>query len=99
MRPDISYELATARIADLHRQTQRDALARAATRVPSSAPQHDRNRTLVSLRRAGRPRRFGQQLWTLLHAQALLDGPAAVAGSTSLIEDNYQRFAARRKSR
>ena len=32
---------------------------------------------IARLRRKGRPRRFTEQLWTLLHAQALLDGPAA----------------------
>jgi hypothetical protein len=77
MYPTVNYELATARIADLHRQTQRDALARAAAHVPSGTPQPGRNRILVSLRR-GRQRRFGTQLWVLLHAQALLDGPAAL---------------------
>lgn len=99
MHPAISYELATARIADLHSQAQRDALARAAAPMPSSAPQPGRNRVLVSLRRAVRQRRFGEQLWTVLHAQALLNGPAAAAGSTDVIEDSYRRFAARRESR
>ena len=75
MHPAISYELATARIADLRRQAQRDALARAAARVPSSAPQPDRDPIPVRLRRAARQRRFEGQLWTLLHAQVLLDGP------------------------
>jgi hypothetical protein len=60
MHPVISYELATARIADLHRQAQRDA-------------RPGRRRIAVSFRRVGRQRRFGQQLWALLHAQALLD--------------------------
>jgi len=45
MHPAISYELATARIADLRRQAQRG---------------------------------FGQQLWTLLRTQVLLDGPAGI---------------------
>ena len=99
MHPSISYQLATARIADLRRQAQRDALARATTRVPPSAPQPDRSRLPVSLRRTVRQRRFGKQLRTLLHAQVLLDGPAAAAGSTSLREGSYRRFAARRKSR
>ena len=89
MHPAISYELATARIADLRRQAQRDALTCAATPVPSSAPQPGRNRTPVGLRGAGRPRRFGKQLWTLLHPQVLLDGPAAAAGSPRLIEGSY----------
>lgn len=99
MHPAISYELATARIAGLHRQAQRDALARAAARAPSSAPQPGRQRIPVSPRRAVRQGRFGKQLWTLLHAQVLLDGPAAGAVSTSLTEDGYRRVAAGRKSR
>jgi hypothetical protein len=73
MRPATSYELATPRIAHLRGQAQRDALTRAATRVPSSTPQPGSNRIPISLRRIGRPR-FGTRLWTLLHAQALLDG-------------------------
>jgi hypothetical protein len=99
MHPAISYELATARIADLRRQSQHDALAGAAAPVPSSASQPARNRIPVRLRRAGRPRRFGQQVWTLLRAQVLLDGPAAAAGSPRLTEVSYRQFAARRESR
>jgi hypothetical protein len=98
MHPAISYGLATARIVDLRRGAQRDALARAATHEPSSAPQPGRNRIPVSLRRVGRRRRFGVQLWTLLHAQALFHGPATAAGNTSFIEDDYRRFAARRET-
>jgi hypothetical protein len=78
MHPSISHELAMARIADLHRQAQHDPRARAATREPSKAPQPGRHRIAVSLRRAVRQRRFGLQLWSLLHAQVLLDGPAPV---------------------
>ena len=99
MHPSISYQLATARIADLRRQAQSDALVRATTRMPPSAPQPDRSRIPVNLRRAARQRRFGRQLRTLLHAQLLLDGLAAAAGGTSLREGSYRRFAARRKSR
>ncbi len=77
MHPTITYELALARTADLRRQAQHDARARAAAHVPSHAPRHGRHRLAARLRRAGRQRRFGQQLWTLLHAQVLLDGPAA----------------------
>jgi hypothetical protein len=88
MHPSIGHELAMVRIADLRRQAQRGALARAATRVASSAPQPGRHRITVSLRRAVRQRRFGKQLWTLLPAQVLLDGPAAAAGGTSLREGN-----------
>lgn len=43
MHPAISYELATARIADLRHQAQRDALARAVTHLSWSAPQSGRN--------------------------------------------------------
>ena len=78
MHPLIGYEVATARIADLRRQAHHDALARAAANVPSRAPLPGRYPIAVSRRRVGRPRRFGMQLWTLLHAQALLDGPATV---------------------
>jgi hypothetical protein len=99
MHPAISYELATARIADLRRQAQRDALAGTAAPVPSSASQPARNRIPVGLHHAGHPRRFGQQLWTLLRGQVLLDGPAAAAGSPRLTEGSYRQFAARRESR
>jgi len=33
MHPELHYQLAQARVADLHRQAQRDALARAARRA------------------------------------------------------------------
>jgi hypothetical protein len=78
MHPLIGYEVVTARIADLRRQAHHDALARAAAHVPSGAPLPGRHPIAVSRRRVGRPRRFGMQLWTLLHAQALLDRPATV---------------------
>lgn len=78
MHPVIGYELATARIADFRRQAQHDARARAAAHGPASTPQPGRHRTAVSLRRIGRPRRFWQQPWALLHAQAMLDGPATL---------------------
>jgi len=99
MHPLISHELATARIADLRRQARRDVLARAASGVPSMTQRADRNRILVSPRRPVWQRRFGKQLWTLLHAQVLLGDPAAAAASTSLIEDDHQRLATGRKSR
>lgn len=78
MHPAISYELATTRIADLRRQAQRDTLARAAARVPSSTPRPGSNPIPASLRSTGRQRQFGQRLWTLLHAQHLLDSPATL---------------------
>lgn len=85
--------LGQARLADLHAQAHRAALARAATRVAPGAPQPGRHRIPVSLRRALRQCRFGDQLWTLLHAQVLLDGPAA-SGCTSLTENSCRRVAA-----
>ncbi len=77
MHPANSSELATARITHLRREARRDALTRAAAGAPSSTPQPGRSRIPVSGRRIGRPRRLGTRLWALLHAQALLDGPAA----------------------
>jgi hypothetical protein len=38
MYPASSYELAKTRVADLHRQAQRDALARAARRARRARP-------------------------------------------------------------
>jgi len=76
MHPVISHQLAAARIADLRRQAQGAALARAAAHLPSRAPQPGGHGIAVSLRRRRGRRRFGQQLSTLLHAQVLLDGPA-----------------------
>jgi len=76
MHPAISYELATARIAGLRRQAQRDAVSHA-TRVLSSTPLPGRNQISASRRRIGRPRRLGTRLWALLHAQVLLEGSDA----------------------
>ena len=76
MHPTISHELAMARNADLRSQARRGAWARAAAHSSSSGPPPGRNRSPASLRRMGRPRRLGTQLWALLHAQVLLDGPA-----------------------
>jgi hypothetical protein len=38
----------------------------------------------------------GRQLWSLLHAQALLNGTAGGRGGIAAIEDDYRRLAARR---
>jgi hypothetical protein len=50
--------------------------------------------------RGGRCRRVAVQLWSLLHAQALLDGtarrPGDLAAVVTAIEDDRQRLAARR---
>jgi len=46
--------------------------------------------------RERRSRRLGRQLWALLNAQALLNGTAAGRGDVAVMEDDYQRLAARR---
>jgi hypothetical protein len=46
--------------------------------------------------RGGRGRRAVVQLWSLLHAQALLNGTARGPGDVTAIEDDRQRLAARR---
>jgi hypothetical protein len=45
--------------------------------------------------RGGRGRRVAVQLWSLLHAQALLEGPARSPGDVIAIEDDRRRLAAR----
>jgi hypothetical protein len=45
--------------------------------------------------KSGRNRRAGLALWTLLNAQALLDGTAGAADSAAFIEDDRRRLAAR----
>jgi hypothetical protein len=53
MHPTIGYELAQARIADLHRDAQHEGLARAAVRSSSRTPQPSKRRIRVSLRWLG----------------------------------------------
>ena len=55
MHPAISYELATARIADLRHQAQRDAPARAVTGLSWIAPRSHRNQIPVNVRGWARP--------------------------------------------
>ena len=43
-------------------------------------------------------KRLAMRLWTLLHAQALLRGPAGGAGDALTAEDDHWRLAARRES-
>jgi hypothetical protein len=61
---------------------------RAESMCPAIAP--------VSTVRERRSRRLGRQLWTLLHAQALLNGTPGGRGDVAVVEDDYQRLAARR---
>jgi hypothetical protein len=42
--------------------------------------------------------RMAMRLWTLLHAQALLQGTISVAGGASTAEDDRWRLAAHRES-
>jgi hypothetical protein len=46
--------------------------------------------------RGSRSRRAGRRLWTLLHAQALLNGTTCDPGNVAFIEDDRQRLAGRR---
>ena len=48
-------------------------------------------------RRDARPRRrWGSRLWSLLHAQAVLDGTSGGPYDVAFIEDDRRRLAARR---
>jgi hypothetical protein len=51
MNPQLSYYLATARAADLRRQAQHDALARAARRAQRHQPRHPAPRLPATGRR------------------------------------------------
>lgn len=46
--------------------------------------------------RSGRGHRAGLQLWTLLKAQALLNGTAGAPDGAAFVEDDRWRLAARR---
>ena len=72
MRPAIQHDLAMARIADLHRQAQRDALARAASRARHTRAQRSHPaRTLRALiaRRVSAVLAGVQERRTAAHAQ------------------------------
>ncbi len=45
---------------------------------------------------AGRGRRARRALWSLLHAQALLDGGVGGPYDVAVVEDDRRRLAARR---
>ena len=55
-----------------------------------------RGRASVASGRGSRSHRMGLRLWTLLNAQALLNGTAGNPGDTAFIEDDYRRMARRR---
>jgi hypothetical protein len=44
----------------------------------------------------GAGRRLGRQLWTLLHAQGLINGTAGSRDVVSFVEDDRGRMSARR---
>jgi hypothetical protein len=46
--------------------------------------------------RGSRRHRAGLRLWTLLNAQALLNGTAGTPDGAALVEDDRRRMAARR---
>jgi hypothetical protein len=48
--------------------------------------------------RGGRRHELGRRLWSLLHAQALLNGTASGPGDVAHVEDDRRRLAARRAS-
>ncbi len=82
MHPAISYELATARIADLRHQVQRDALARAVTHLSWSAPQSRRNQIPDRLR--GLPGHRRRACQTRGHpAASSIAAAAAYSGSSA----------------
>jgi hypothetical protein len=62
MHPLSSYELARARVADLHHQAQRDALARAARRARRARP-HQPGHPVPALP-------FGRRVLALLGARS-----------------------------
>jgi hypothetical protein len=43
-----------------------------------------------------RGRRWGTRLWSLLHAQSILNGTSGGPDGAAFIEDDYRRLAARR---
>jgi len=47
--------------------------------------------------RGGRRSRVGRQIWSLLHAQAVLNATVGSRGDFTVIEDDYRRLAARRQ--
>jgi hypothetical protein len=81
MHPAISYELTKARIADLRHQAQRDALARAVTRLSWSAPRSHRNQIPVGLR--GWPGHRRRACQTRGHPAASSRGAAAAYSGSS----------------
>ncbi|MGP7999931.1 MAG: hypothetical protein ACLPKI_21845 [Streptosporangiaceae bacterium] len=52
-----------------------------------------RKRTATASRGDGRHRRTGLRFWTLLNAQALLNGAAGSPGSAVAAEDDHRRLA------
>jgi hypothetical protein len=63
-------------------------------RVSRIGAAHGRARTASG--RGSRGRRAGLRLWTLLNAQALLNGTAGTPDGAAYIEDDRWRMAARR---
>ena len=55
-----------------------------------------RGRASAASGKGSRSHRMGFRLWTLLNAQALLNGRARTPDSAAFVEDNRQRMAARR---
>jgi len=64
-----------------------------ASRIPAAA-----DRTSPARGRPRRSRRALLRLWTLLHAQALLDGTIGGTEDVAFIEDDRRRLGARRQT-
>jgi RimJ/RimL family protein N-acetyltransferase len=71
--------------------TEAEQVKRSQTRIRAAG-----GRASTAGGRDGRSYRAGVRLWTLLNAQALLNGTAGTPDSTALVEDDRQRMVARR---
>jgi len=83
-------QLMTARQDELPRAVAQDHLA------ADAAPDRHANAAMrAGIKRPPRQNsshRLGPRLWTLLHAQSLLDGPGSGADPVAFIEDDYRRL-------
>jgi len=89
-------DLMTVRQDDLPGTTAQNQLAAEVAPDPyANGPYAGLNGQRVGIKRTPRQpsrRRLGLQLWTLLHAQSLLDGPGSAADAFAFAEDDYRRL-------
>ena len=78
-------------------QTSRAVLATAPADAPEGTPTTKAS-AIAAMRAALRHtlRRPREQLWLLLHAPSLLNGPGSAANAIALPEDDYRRLTVRR---